>query len=133
MKLSQTVLSELQETVRIELLKRGHLAKIERFEEIEGRNNETRISFNTESFQTTPVIFKSLQINEFSSSISEETQSHDVSGTPTDFTVIKVNLSVNISFENFNGGTNGTEIFTLHAECGKDGNDVLRVWKISIR
>jgi hypothetical protein len=102
---------QIQDFIQMELLKRGFQAKITKFEEVKGKNG-SRLEFETESFQTTPVIFKTITVNNFSSSISEE-QKHE---NNPELLFRKIWISVHISYEHFDGGTNGCKLFDVFAK-----------------
>lgn len=97
--------NQIKDFIQTELLKRGFLAKIVRFEEVSGRY-EPRLEFETESFQTTPVIFKSIKVENFSSSITKE---EGVDGS----ILYRIWISVHVSYETFEGGSNGTKLFAV--------------------
>jgi len=109
----------VQELIQTELLKRGFTAAIKRFEETENRSGSNYLSFATEKFQTTPVIFKEIQVDNFSSSLSQEEKTNDAG---TKFIVTKFWISVHVSYRHFGGGTNGCELFQISGKF-YDDND----------
>ena len=111
-KLSEKVINRIKELLQVELLKRGILAPICRIEEIESRSGGSYISFNTEKFQTTPIIFKSLMVENFNSWIKK------VEGG---YVVV---IGVHYSYEHFGGGTNGCSFFKFQCNVSEDGEYV---------
>lgn len=105
---------EIQEFIQVELLKRGFHAKITSFKEAEGRNGKNYLEFQTETFQTTPVIFKSVRINNFSSSISDV----------IDKMFRRVWVQVHVSYEHFDRGSNGCCLFDLFCETSIENDRV---------
>lgn len=99
--------NEIQEFIQTELLKRGFLAPIKNFMEVECRNNESRFTFHTDNFQTSPVIFKEIRVEEGSSSISEK--ENEEKG----FIFHKFYISINVRYQLFGGGSNGSDLFTV--------------------
>ena len=110
----------LKELIQTELLKRGFTAKIKTFEETE-RNNRAFIEFETESFQTTPVIFKDIKITNFSSSIEEERVVRD---DKTSYNVKRFWIQVNVSYSSFSGGSNGENLFDLTGNFHEDHSNI---------
>ena len=110
--LSEKAINTIKDLLQVELLKRGILAPIKRIEEEEGRSGNRYISFNTEEFQTTPVIFKSLMVGNFNSWIKK------VEGG---YVVI---IDVHYFYEHFGGGTNGCSLFNFQCNVSEDGEYV---------
>jgi hypothetical protein len=108
---------ELQSFIQNELLKRGYTAPIINFEEVEGRRGDHRIEFHTANFQTTPVIFKEIRVENFSSSLHEaELEIH----TGEKVMITKFWITVHNSYMHFEGGTNGCKIFEVSGHFYKD-------------
>ena len=107
--LSEKAINTIKDLLQIELLKRGILAPINRIEEEEGRSGNRFISFNTEKFQTTPVIFKSVVVENFNSWIKK------VEGG---YLVV---INVHCSYEHFDGGSNGCSLFNFQCNVSEDG------------
>jgi hypothetical protein len=107
----------IQELIQDELLKRGFTAPIKTFEETECRRSGNRLEFETENFQTTPVIFKEIVVNDFNTSLSQETKknSSDQEYLETNFW-----MTIHVSYRHFDGGTNGCNLFQI---SGKFFND----------
>ena len=107
--LSEKAVNTIKDLLQIELLKRGILAPITRIEEVESRSGGTYISFETEEFQTTPVIFKSLKVENFNSWISK------IEGG------FLININVHYSYKHFGGGSNGCSLFNFQCKVSEDG------------
>ena len=116
MKTTSSQRNSIQEKIQIELLKRGFTAQIVNFEEVSGRGNDTRLEFNTTSFQTVPVIFKEIIVCNFSSSLVEE----QITNENGIFNTVRVWLSVHVSYKSFEGGSNGNKLFDF--TCGLVGD-----------
>lgn len=110
--LSEKVINIIKDLLQTELLKRGILAPIKRIEEEDGRSGSRYISFNTEEFQTTPVIFKSLIVENFNSWIKKVEGGYEVT------------ISVHYSYEHFGGGSNGCSLFNFYCNVSEDGEYV---------
>ena len=107
--LSEKAINTIKDLLQTELLKRGILAPIKRIEEVELRSGDSYISFNTEEFQTTPVIFKSLMVENFNSWIRK------IEGG---YVVV---INVHYSYEHFGGGSNGCLLFNFQCNVSEDG------------
>jgi len=112
---STTIISEkslkiIKDLVSTELCKRGIHVELLNFMETV-RNGSHRITFDSTSFQTVPVLMKRLNVATFSSSITflprEEKQLEDVN-------VYSVWFQVHANYEHFDGGRNGTELFSFN-------------------
>ena len=110
--LSEKAVSTIKDILQTELLKRGILAPIKRIEEVEGRAGSNYISFNTEEFQTTPVIFKSLVVKNFNSWIKKVEGGYEVT------------IYVHYSYKHFGGGSNGCSLFNFYCNVSEDGEYV---------
>lgn len=108
-RLSEKAVNSIKDLLQVELLKRGILAPICRIEEVESRSGNSYISFNTEKFQTTPVIFKSLMVENFNSWISKVEGGYVVT------------IDVHYSYEHFGGGSNGCSLFNFQCNVSEDG------------
>ena len=113
---NQNQMNKLKDFIQDELLKRGFTAKISYFGEVSDKNG-SKFEFITEEFQTTPVIFKSIFISNFSSSITEE-EIERPDGSK--ITVHKVWISVHVSYKHFGGGSNGCNLFDVAATMYED-------------
>ena len=111
-KLSEKAVNTIKDLLQVELLKRGILAPICRIEEVTSRSGSSYISFNTEEFQTTPVVFKSLIVENFNSWI------RNVEGGYV------VTINVHYSYEHFGGGSNGCSLFNFQCNISEDGEYV---------
>lgn len=113
--LTDNQLSQIKETISVEMLKRGYTAKMIEFKEVSSNSNRSRIEFQTEEFQTVPVMFKKINLSNFSSSISlnpELTLQHERE-------IFNVWLQVNIRYESFGGGSNGVGLFDYNCTFEK--------------
>jgi hypothetical protein len=108
MKTNKEQLEQIQNFIQDELLKRGFQAPIIEIKEIEDK----RIEFHTANFQTTPVLFKSLQISNFNSSFSTEKVNN--------MTLDTFWIRVSVRYEHFNGGSNGVDLFAVTGTLSGD-------------
>ena len=108
--LSQANLNAIKESIQVELLKRGITSPIVEIKEVTNGSSHY-ILFNTAEFQTVPVMFKKLWVNNFGSSVARRPKS-DLS-PDTDGEYIFVWISVHYSYESFSGGSNGTSLFDI--------------------
>jgi len=109
--ISSKAMDKIRETIQTELLKRGFTAQIKHFCQT---NDGKHIQFETEPFQTVPVLFKSIQISQFSTSVSVDKEEEE------GFNILKVWVQVSARYENFDCGSNGTHLFTLNCNSYKD-------------
>lgn len=111
--LSALALEKIQEKIQIELLKRGFMAQIK----VEVNSRYKHVNVLSEPFQTTPVIFKSIIIDNFGGSIKkvEETLNNS----------IEVWIPIHISYEHFDLGTNGCALFSF--TCTVVGDNVYSI------
>lgn len=91
----------LKEKIEIELLKRGFHAQIT----LEYSERHKNISLISENFQTTPVIFKSITIDNFGGSVKEE--------IINEIPVLNIWIPVHISYKHFDMGSNGCSLFSF--------------------
>lgn len=98
-------LNKIKEFVQDELTKRGFHAKIKSFEE----KTDTRqyIAFETEEFQTVPVIFKSIIVSCFSCGFTKKELGENKK------TFDEFYISVNVFYEHFDGRSNGCDLFRV--------------------
>lgn len=111
--------NEIKDFIQDELLKRGIHAKIIKCGLKEIRGNQYP-DLETEEFQTTPVIFKSLKVGSFNSSMTEEKEED------TPYTYIW--MRINYLYTHFGGGSNGCDLFDFSCKVIKDG-----IWTKRIR
>jgi len=109
----------IKNKIQLELLKRGIASPIIKCEEVI-KNNVHRIEIKTASFQTIPVIFKELWIENFNSSIKEETIDVEGSEGILETIVYRVWIKIMYEYEHFGGGSNGCELFNLTCNCYKN-------------
>tara|TARA_R110000851_G_C12632111_1_gene517949 strand:- start:48 stop:407 length:360 start_codon:yes stop_codon:yes gene_type:complete len=96
---------QIKKHIQTELLKRGFTAKITRLEEV-----KCRLEFETEKFQTTPVIFESIFISNFSSSITKKTNEDK------NIHFHRVWIQVNVVYNHFDSGANTCNLFTFYGD-----------------
>jgi hypothetical protein len=97
----------IQKFIQTELLKRGFQAPIVEFNEEQGRSGN-RFTFTTSEFQTTPVIFESIVVDNFSSFISSIEEHPDSKVEFRNFWI-----QVHASYKHFGGGSNGCSLFDV--------------------
>ena len=103
----------VKEAIQLELRKRGFHAPIIDIEETVNSKRKThRLEFTSEPFQTTPVLFKEIQVGSFSSNVF-----CGLSNDPLfNEDVLKVSVGVYAWFKHFSGGNNGCQLFSFYAE-----------------
>ena len=100
--------NQIREFIKDELTKRGFHATLVRFEEkANARGNKTHFSFETESFQTAPVLFKDIKIGEFNTQINKDEEN------TVDKEIYNLWLSVYVHYTHFGMGTNCSELFSI--------------------
>jgi len=100
----------IQDLIQVELLKRGYTAKIISFKEVETQRGGPRIEFYSEYFQTTPVIFEKIRVESFSTSVKKKEETREDGSS---YEVTRFWICVHVSYNHFNGGSNGCKIFDL--------------------
>jgi hypothetical protein len=98
---------KIQKFIQTELLKRGFKASIIEFKEEQGRSGN-RFTFTTSGFQTTPVIFESIVVDNFSSSIGSLEEHPESKVEFRNFWI-----QVHVSYKHFGGGSNGCSLFDV--------------------
>jgi hypothetical protein len=100
----------IKERIQEELTKRGIHAPITTFEEYENAHciGERKINLKTAEFQTTPVIFKKLRVESFSTNIEKVKE------------LYQVYISLHYSYEHFGGGRNSCCLFDFTCKLFKD-------------
>ncbi len=107
-------LEAIKKAIQTELLKRGFQAPIVKIEEkTSSRSSRHRIEFHTEKFQTTPVLFEELRVQNFSSEIYKEMDDERE--------VTKFYIGVNVAYNHFNLGSNSSELFTIRGCLSERG------------
>lgn len=110
--LSQANLEAIKETLQLEILKRGINAPIiDICETISEKTSKHYLKFETSEFQTIPVMFKSIKITQFSSSVQSSLKSNLDPSLEGDY--ISVWLSVVFSYKTFDGGSNCVDMFSI--------------------
>ena len=108
--LTEKSLEEIKNKIDMELLKRG-FPKLSEIKERENGNGHG-LEFHSEPFQTTPVIFKEIWVESFSTNLSEAVDIYK----EEEFKVINIWAQVNARYELFDGGSNGCDLFTIRAK-----------------
>jgi hypothetical protein len=108
--LKATTMDRISESIRIALLQRGFTAPLTITQDV-NRSKEPCIKVKSEPFQTVPVIFKSIWIDDFGSSIRPLT---DENKEPVP-DMLSVWVCVHVSYEHFPNGSNGCAVF--HYTC----------------
>ena len=110
--LSNKIKESISETINKALAQRGFPSV-----SISQKENAKypRLDIISEKFNTTPVIMKSIQIDNFGGSISETTKDYirgdDITKTVETISCLKIWIPVHVSYSHFDGGTNGTSLF----------------------
>lgn len=97
--LNKTQLKKIEDAINDELLKRG--ITVRAYVKVKTRRTRTKIAIKSNQFNTTPVLFRTCQIIDFGSDITQPEE-----GKYGNFWV-----GVNVHWELFSGGTNGTRLF----------------------
>ena len=98
-------LERIKRFIEDELTKRGFHVSIEVFELIDMRNSTDKVlKIRTSTFQTTPCLFKELQVYNFGGTVKQDGDR------------CKLWIPVNVGWESFRGGSNSTDLFTVKAE-----------------
>lgn len=116
-KLSDETLKEIQNEIETALIKRGFNVPITLVQSI-NRDGYLRIELSSEDFQTQPVIFRALRLQHFGGSVR---------ATQEAVNIFNIWLPVNVFWESFSGGSNGTELFTFHCQIKKDREGIFGV------
>ena len=106
------ILEQIAELIRIELLKRGFVVDVTCTP-----TKDDRFKVKTSTFQTTPVLFKEVWIENWSVFVVD--RENDKGAKYTDYTV-----SMSVFYEVFNGGHNSTRLFTLNFRKFQDWEEV---------
>jgi hypothetical protein len=96
-------LKQIKTKIEDELLKRGFHVEIKHISEELG--HAQRIIFETETFQTTPVLFKEINITDMSSGFWKR-KNDDIEEN-------WFSIGVNINYLHFGGGSNGCRLFVI--------------------
>jgi len=119
----EEIQNEIAETINNALIRRG-------FPTITIKHNENDrypgLDIISEEFNTTPVIMKSIQVDNFGGSIKEETIEVIRKGEIVEVDIISVWIPVHVSYTHFDGGTNGTSLFSYTCRLWND-EDRMRV------
>ena len=112
--ITEIALQKIKEIVEIELLKRGFTAPITLGVDTK---KIPHIIIDSEPFQTTPVIFKQITIQNFGGSLQKQ-----------DDDIVSVWIPINVGYKHFDHGTNGCKLFTFFCDVQNDG-----VYNINIK
>lgn len=132
------VLEAIRTAIGIELLKRGFTAPITlglKNARPADDSGEWYITLESEPFQTTPVLFREIQVQHFSSTLRQDTSPEaNEARTERGWDSWKVWISVNARWEVFSGGSNGTTLFdfTCLFKAGDEGSGV-RIYDIGVK
>lgn len=97
----------IRQIIQEELLKRGFTPKIIKFQEKVTGGNYNRIEFETETLQTTPVLFKEIKIRDSRSYIEL------VTGADAHSNFFRFSLHIRADLYLFDGGFHACDIFNL--------------------
>lgn len=109
----QEALDQIQDKIKVELLKRSFFAPVK----VEYCNKHKNVKVTSEKFQTTPVLFKSIEIINFGGSIKEVEESKNKS--------LEIRIPVVAQCEHFDMGNNYAEIFAF--KCIVIGENVYSI------
>jgi len=116
-------LSEIRELIQTELKKRGIFARITEFNQVV-KNGKISIEFETEEFQTQPVLFESIKVVDFGGSIKEKLLKFDEDGNeispPRKY--LEVYISVYVCGRHFSKGSTGIALFRFECRVFKSEN-----------
>lgn len=122
-------LSSISDFIETEILKRGFNVKIKEIVASTNPNskNTGKIVFYTENFQTTPVLFKAIQINNFGTSVKKYMLERD---DKSKIDCVDIWVNVYVSYEHFDGGTNGCALFNFQGRFFEE-EDRMHLLKLS--
>jgi hypothetical protein len=98
---TEITLGLIKEVIGTELLKRGFHTPIT----VKYNERHNHVSITSESFQTTPVLFKSITIDNFGGSIKESFKN--------EIPVLEIWIPVHVSYTHFDLGSNGCSLFSF--------------------
>jgi len=113
--LPKDIIKEIETSINNELIKRGYPTVVATQDTTETRY--PKIDIVSEKFNTTPVIFKEIQVDNFGGSITERVEkivNQDKEGIDfiREVDTIGIWIPVHVSYSHFDGGSNGTSLFT---------------------
>lgn len=115
---------DIKNAIQTELLKRGFHTPIVKIHEKENQpKTKNFIKFYTEPFQTTPVLFKEITIQEFASGFFEE-KIRTAESTKTYYGLM---IQVYVVYNHFDGGSNGCKLFDFRATLDENGIDIFNI------
>lgn len=110
MKTNEKLVAHIKQILSDELLKRGFTAPITVLEERVNHRGEVSLIMETESFNTVPVLFRTIKVASFSSSINETPYLRDGED------VLSIWMQINVFWKHFDIGQNESNLFTFKAE-----------------
>lgn len=134
--ISKNHIAKIKSSIQTELLKRGFFTPIS----LSYNDKYNHLVISSEKFQTVPVIFKSIQIDNFGGSIKvldvvipnqplnviAEYNSREVETEQE----LQIWIPVHVSYKHFDGGQNGCSLFNF--TCKIKAKDKDRIYSISI-
>lgn len=112
-------LDAISDRIHTELVKRGFHTPITVTPELNRHKTALTLKITSEPFQTTPVLFKSVEIISFGSGVAK--REGDREG------MLRIYISVHVAWTSFSGGTNATELFTFTCCTSEEGDDIFNV------
>jgi hypothetical protein len=110
----------IKEAISVNLIKRGFHAPIELTGGMDRRGFEYKLALTSEPFQTTPVLFKEIRISDFGSWVKSDTTDAESEG------LLNVGVRVHVSYEHFDGGRNGCELFTFTCQVRAEDKHIYK-------
>jgi len=109
MRITPYSINQIKERINDELMKRS-FPSLSKIETRKGAYGAEYIYCESEPFQTVPCIFREINVQSFSSSITSGV--HMPSETP----ILNIWIAVHVSYEMFGGGSNGSKLFDFTCE-----------------
>lgn len=115
-KLDNDTIANLKDLLSIELAKRGFHAPFTITQEAPNtRHYDLRLLIESSPFITVPTLFKSIRFDNFGGAVTQDEENADI---------LRVWIPMHVSYEHFDGGTNGCEIFRFTCGVRKDNNRI---------
>jgi len=129
--ISENHMDKIKSAIQTELLKRGFLTPIN----IVFNEKRKLLEIHSESFQTVPVIFKSIKIDNFGGSIIIDNTLPKYVSSNNEIEVeteqeLQIWIPIHVSYKHFDGGQNGCSLFNF--TCKIKAKDKDRIYSISI-
>jgi len=114
LELPEEIIDEIENSINSQLVKRG-------FPTVNAIHNSSDVKYPkiviiSEEFNTVPVIFKSIKIENFGGSLSVHSKRIIRDNKIEEVSYISVWIPVYVEYEHFNNGSNGSELFTYTSE-----------------